>query len=142
MAETSTAHACPTCTGTGLVSRPPHIPGDVPSWTASDSRSYPCRACSGSGIVWNTSNYVQVMDGKPSPVGVVTVYNPDAIALATLREAVREWLAAKAAHTKAILDYFHHADGASVVVIRDKLAVEESIAARLRELATPRNPNA
>ena len=58
-------------------------------------------------------------------------------ALATLREAVREWLAAKAAHTKAILDYFHHADGASVVVIRDKLAVEESFAARLRELATP-----
>ena len=48
--------------------------------------------------------------------------------------AVREWIAAKDAHRQAILDYFHHTEGASARVIRDKLAVEESCAEMLRFL--------
>ena len=45
-------HKCPVCDGTGLVSRPPHIAGDVESWADSSSGPYQCKGCNGSGIVW------------------------------------------------------------------------------------------
>ena len=46
---------CPVCDGSGTVSRPPHIPGDVGAWpsSGSDCALYDCHACSGMGIVWS-----------------------------------------------------------------------------------------
>lgn len=47
---------CPVCNGQGLVSRPPHIAGDVYRWSTSDCAPHPCRACGGTGIVWGNSS--------------------------------------------------------------------------------------
>ena len=47
----SKPYKCPVCDGAGLVSRPPHIPGDVTEWTDSKTGPYECRACKGFGIV-------------------------------------------------------------------------------------------
>jgi len=50
----STPYKCPVCNGTGKVSRPPHIPGDIDHWDDSTTGScYPCSACGGRGIVWS-----------------------------------------------------------------------------------------
>jgi len=46
-----TPHMCPTCAGTGRVSRPPHVPGDV-IWPAYGTPYYSCRSCDGKGILW------------------------------------------------------------------------------------------
>ena len=48
-----TPHKCPVCDGTGLVSRPPYIAGDVPVWVDNCTAPYPCRACLGTGLVWD-----------------------------------------------------------------------------------------
>ncbi len=48
----SIPYKCPVCDGTGRVSRPPEIAGDIEEWSASGSGPYECRACSGTGIVW------------------------------------------------------------------------------------------
>lgn len=45
-------YKCPVCEGTGIVSRPPHVAGDVKYWADSSSGPYPCRTCQGTGIVW------------------------------------------------------------------------------------------
>ena len=45
-------HKCPCCDGTGLVSRPPGVAGDVVSWPSSGTATYSCRACSGTGVLW------------------------------------------------------------------------------------------
>jgi hypothetical protein len=42
---------CPVCDGTGLVSKPPGIAGDVTTWMSSSSGPYPCRVCAGAGIL-------------------------------------------------------------------------------------------
>jgi len=47
-----TPHKCPVCDGTGLVSRPPHIPGDQVIYVTSDLRTYECPPCKGEGILW------------------------------------------------------------------------------------------
>ena len=47
---------CPVCNGTGLVSRPPEIAGDVESWTSSTTNTYPCKACAGTGIIWGPND--------------------------------------------------------------------------------------
>ncbi len=47
-----TPHKCPVCNGTGLVSIPPDLPGDQLTYTSASIRSYECKACTGSGIVW------------------------------------------------------------------------------------------
>ena len=59
---------CPSCAGTGKVSRPPWIAGDQPFWGSSSTGDlYDCRACAGSGIVW----------GPPTlPISVPTVFGP------------------------------------------------------------------
>lgn len=46
-------YKCPVCDGTGLVSRPPGVPGDVDVWTTTDTGPYGCRVCEGKGIVWS-----------------------------------------------------------------------------------------
>lgn len=48
----ATPHKCPVCDGTGLVSRPPHIAGDVDQWTDSGGGPYSCKPCGGAGILW------------------------------------------------------------------------------------------
>jgi hypothetical protein len=46
-------YKCPVCDGSGKVSRPPYVAGDVPQWESSDTKLYECNACLGTGIVWN-----------------------------------------------------------------------------------------
>jgi len=50
---TRTPHTCPVCKGTGLVSRPPHVPGDVETWPDSGTGPYPCKPCNGEGVLWS-----------------------------------------------------------------------------------------
>lgn len=50
--EAAIPHKCPVCNGTGLVSRPPYVAGDVEQWV-SDQANHPCRPCAGSGIIWS-----------------------------------------------------------------------------------------
>jgi DnaJ-class molecular chaperone len=45
-------HKCPVCRGQGTVSKPPHIAGDQDAWVSSDVGPYMCRACNGTGIIW------------------------------------------------------------------------------------------
>jgi len=47
---------CPVCSGTGLVSRPPGVAGDVSSWIDSSVGPYTCPACGGSKIIWSEDN--------------------------------------------------------------------------------------
>lgn len=46
-------YRCPVCDGTGLVSRPPNVAGDVESWPASETGPYQCKVCNGTGVLWN-----------------------------------------------------------------------------------------
>jgi hypothetical protein len=46
-------HKCPVCDGTGLVSKPPWIAGDVNSWTDSGTAPYVCQSCDGKRIIWS-----------------------------------------------------------------------------------------
>jgi hypothetical protein len=39
--------SCPVCTGTGLVSRPPGIAGDLTTWTSGGVVNYTCPTCKG-----------------------------------------------------------------------------------------------
>ena len=41
---------CPICNGTGLVSRPPGVPGDVDTWV-SNNTTYPCPHCKGERVI-------------------------------------------------------------------------------------------
>ena len=45
-------HKCPVCDGAGGVSRPPWIAGDVYTWSGASTEQHPCKACGGTGIVW------------------------------------------------------------------------------------------
>lgn len=45
-------HKCPVCDGTGLVSRPPWIAGDVYEWSTTGTGPYTCKVCHGTAIVW------------------------------------------------------------------------------------------
>ena len=45
-------YKCPVCDGTGKVSRPPHIAGDISEWVDSQTGPYPCQACEGKGVIW------------------------------------------------------------------------------------------
>ena len=42
---------CPVCDGTGLVSRPPSVAGDQPTWVDSQTGPYPCKRCEGRGTI-------------------------------------------------------------------------------------------
>lgn len=50
----ATPHCCPVCNGAGTVSRPPWIAGDQETWVAGEVGAYPCRACAGKGVIWET----------------------------------------------------------------------------------------
>lgn len=50
--KSSIPHKCPVCDGTGFVSRPPYLPGDVDTWASHGIYCYTCKLCDGGGIVW------------------------------------------------------------------------------------------
>ena len=52
LAPTRAPHRCPVCGGHGTVSRPPWVAGDQTEWASNGTETYPCRACRGTGIVW------------------------------------------------------------------------------------------
>jgi len=56
----SHAQACPVCNGTGKVSRPPWIAGDVYMWTGAGAGPYVCHSCGGTG-------YIVIQDIGDSP---------------------------------------------------------------------------
>jgi len=43
---------CPVCNGTGLVSTPPNVAGDQPSFSTSESGPWVCRVCYGKAVIW------------------------------------------------------------------------------------------
>lgn len=45
-------HCCPVCNGSGQVGKPPGVPGDQDEWTTNGTALYQCKACKGTGIVW------------------------------------------------------------------------------------------
>lgn len=53
VSEHKVPNRCPICNGTGLVSRPPGIAGDVEEWTSTGTGPYTCNACGGTGIIWS-----------------------------------------------------------------------------------------
>jgi len=44
-------YRCPVCNGTGMVSFPPDIPGDL-HYTTTEIKNYSCRSCNASGVIW------------------------------------------------------------------------------------------
>lgn len=48
---------CPVCDGTGLVSKPPGIAGDIPTWSGSGTEPHTCRVCSGEGVIETPNDY-------------------------------------------------------------------------------------
>jgi hypothetical protein len=42
---------CPVCDGTGLVSKPPYVAGDVSTWATSTSCAFTCKVCNGSCVI-------------------------------------------------------------------------------------------
>lgn len=48
-------HRCPVCLGQKHVSKPPRVAGDVPTFLAGDTGTYPCPACAATGIVWGSA---------------------------------------------------------------------------------------
>ena len=47
----SEVHTCPNCRGTGLVSYPPYLAGDIGQWTGVGAGPYPCKSCNGKGVI-------------------------------------------------------------------------------------------
>jgi len=45
-------HKCPVCEGQGTMLKPTHIPGDQKVWYTNSTKAWPCKPCSGSGIIW------------------------------------------------------------------------------------------
>lgn len=43
---------CVRCNGQGHTMRPPWLPGDVPTWSATNTVSHPCPPCEGTGFIW------------------------------------------------------------------------------------------
>lgn len=52
----STPHRCPVCNGHGYVSYPPGIADGQP-FSSSSAGPWPCHACEGGGIIWETVTF-------------------------------------------------------------------------------------
>jgi len=42
---------CPVCAGTGVVSRPPGVPADRPTFVSHEAGPWPCPTCQGARII-------------------------------------------------------------------------------------------
>ena len=51
MIEIAAWQKCPVCDGTGLMLRPPWVAGDQETWTDTQCGPYPCKICSGIGLL-------------------------------------------------------------------------------------------
>ena len=60
IADVTCWQMCPVCLGTGLVSRPPWVPGDWQSWSDTSTAPYPCKVCAGKGILAVSSTQMQM----------------------------------------------------------------------------------
>jgi hypothetical protein len=74
-------HKCPVCDGTGKVSRPPHVAGDVPSWSDSSGGPYNCRACKGTCLVWEAET---VSIPTPFEIKLTDEYTPEPLRSVTI----------------------------------------------------------
>ena len=54
---------CPVCDGTGLLSRPPYVAGDVEIFTSGSSGPWKCEKCDGNGMLILLS-HVRAMEDK------------------------------------------------------------------------------
>ena len=52
-------HKCPVCDGQGIVSRPSWVAGDHDGWSDSGAGPYQCRACYGSGVIWEIEKEIE-----------------------------------------------------------------------------------
>jgi Zn finger protein HypA/HybF involved in hydrogenase expression len=59
--ESTGMYLCPNCHGQKTVSKPPHIAGDQETWTAGDSKLYPCPTCNGMGYIISAGNPMTAM---------------------------------------------------------------------------------
>lgn len=50
---------CPKCSGQGIVSKPPYVPGDVHQWTSS-SATFVCDLCNGTKVFVYTHYYTEL----------------------------------------------------------------------------------
>lgn len=48
-----TPHKCPVCNGAGKLNRPSYVAGDQRSWVTNSPGPWPCKPCSGTGILWS-----------------------------------------------------------------------------------------
>lgn len=60
IADVTCWQVCPVCLGTGLVSRPPNVPGDQQSWSATSAATYPCKICKSTGVLAVSSTQMQM----------------------------------------------------------------------------------
>ena len=51
-----TAELCPKCKGQGVVSRPPWVPADQPTWTSNTVGPHICNLCDGQKLIVVTSS--------------------------------------------------------------------------------------
>jgi len=61
--ETIPYQKCPKCDGQGIVSKPPHIAGDVNQWISGGTTSYTCDICMGAKII--LMHQIETEDGCP-----------------------------------------------------------------------------
>jgi len=75
-------YRCPTCDGTGLVSWPPGVAGDQPTWSDNATGPFPCQPGGGTRIVWgvcpsSTSTHLQEdtqsMGWLPAAIRIVPI---------------------------------------------------------------------
>lgn len=56
-------YKCPVCDGAGHVQRPPWVAGDQHEWSSGTAQTYPCKACAGTGPVWDNETARATSDG-------------------------------------------------------------------------------
>ncbi len=58
-------HKCPVCNGSGKVSLPSEVAGDVEVWTGTSCGPFTCNACKGAGVVWDDSVWSIPVEVRP-----------------------------------------------------------------------------
>ena len=59
-------HKCPVCNGTGLVSRPPGIAGDVDTYSSGQT-TWKCTVCKGEKVLWVDNVQLGLLQGWQCP---------------------------------------------------------------------------